>query len=315
MGDHKGGARGVLRQVVTGQLPPFEALDRIAPDFIGRRPRIDALDEVAGRFSYERALPWLAGEESNPSDFSSSLLAEEMFPVRAFVDRSISRQTKEKQDAILSKQANALLSEFMRGYRTQGYRPGERPRTGRDLYDEIGLPSMETPGFVQSIENAIRRRTISFKAANRLMGSMKKALSIMDDDPRWQGADPELKSTARQLISRLGGIASLRTQIYDMDAVSSTDGRFTGRFGNRLQEASSRAQREAIQIANAINRAVGDNTPPDGDGFPARGTLGHKMYQTVVAANAAIGYNSAQKMRRTNKSKVALVNRYLVGQE
>lgn len=307
MGDHKGGARGVLRQVVTGQRSAEDAIREINPDFVEFIN--DDKPFVYGALRYLNS-----GGPSNGYQMFH-FLTEVLPPVRLFIERTLSPRAKAKQDAQLNRRLEAVdddLNKFgvvdvYSGEMTEGRVPATADV--RDIGENPTFVNM-TPNLGQIIRGAIRDKLISPKAANRLLGSVESALKTLDNNPAYRNLPEAQAAAIRQLVSHMAGLTAIRTQMYDIQAMYST-GNTAVELGNGIPRIINRQQQDAIRMANAINRAIGDNTPTlaSEDNLPARGTLGRQIYQQIIAANGAIAYNSALKMRRNNKTKLNLLSR------
>lgn len=114
----------------------------------------------------------------------------------------------------------------------------------------------------------------------------------------------------RQGIAELMRMAGLRSHVYDAsvinpNAAAGEAGNFSGRYGRVLKARADRITYGAREIANDINRALGQRQADETTGLPPAGTTGRRIYDRIMRDTGAVAFRSAKKLARNNPEGVA----------
>jgi hypothetical protein len=145
---------------------------------------------------------------------------------------------------------------------------------------------------------------ISYPNASRILrATAKETERVLADNPQ---LTPVQQEAVRQIMSKLAGLAAVRSQVYDASMMNPNAPRgalndFSGTAGRRLESTAKEVTRRAQLYTRALNRILGE---PTGRILPPRNSTGGRVYSNITAQMGTIAHNSSLKMARENASIV-----------
>jgi len=192
-------------------------------------------------------------------------------------------------------------SEFFNRYYPTDFTAQDSARMVRILDqafgDEETLRAVVQYPNVQDIVNGVDRQSISPKNASRIIKAVDTGIKKMPE-----GLTPAQRQAVITLTEILGGLAALRSQMYDM-SVLNPDGQFQGSMGRRFAPIHNEIMDRSREVLNAINAIVGEPTSPNRRQTPPEGTYGHTLYTGITAGMGIMAANSANKLAREATEK------------
>ena len=229
-----------MKNDVQGQLSVINVIEQPAEDYLLKK--IDSLINMR-KAEMEKAL------DSQNKAYQSGILATLIFIVIAFLMAGFTMFICAKWIIRPMRYISEKLNKMIRDIEEHQGNLSERILLSSK--DEIGIIGESVNSFIETLQNVMKRITVSSVNMNQIVDEVEKEVNLADDSAKDISAVmEELTAAMTDVSSSVGGIGGLLSEIGDSVQELSNGAQELLEYSDQMEESATRLKENAIQNKN-----------------------------------------------------------------